>query len=109
MRVGLQDMTSHLDFTSLAKAGEEAGLEVLGFTSQEYFLMGLGIAQAIERRLEGLGEAARERELASMTALISPTGMGRVFKVLIQHKGLGDAKLDGLTYRSYGPDALFSL
>ncbi|MBI5198030.1 MAG: SAM-dependent methyltransferase, partial [Nitrospirae bacterium] len=41
--VGEQDITSHVDFSALMKAGEEAGLRTLGFTSQFYFLLGLGI------------------------------------------------------------------
>ncbi|MGH7166192.1 MAG: class I SAM-dependent methyltransferase, partial [Nitrospiraceae bacterium] len=41
-RVGLQDMTAHVDFTSLAAVGEESGLHVTGFTNQMSFLMGLG-------------------------------------------------------------------
>ena len=38
VRVGRQDMTSHVDFTSLRRAGEEAGLTTLGLVSQSEFL-----------------------------------------------------------------------
>ena len=47
VRVGLQDMTAHVDFTTLATAGEEAGLSVTGFTNQMSFLMGLGVEEMI--------------------------------------------------------------
>ena len=37
VRVGYQDMTAHVDFTTLATVGEEAGLSVTGFTNQMAF------------------------------------------------------------------------
>ena len=45
-RIGRQDMTSHVDFTSLIQAGQEAGLETLGLTTQAQFLDNLGIGGA---------------------------------------------------------------
>jgi SAM-dependent MidA family methyltransferase len=110
IRVGRQDMTAHADFTSLALAGREVGLEVAGFTTQEYFLMGLGIAQEMEKRLQQYEDLqAREKELVAMKNLIAPDGLGRVFKILIQHKRLNGLKLDGLAYRPFSPEVLFSL
>ncbi|MCI0527089.1 MAG: SAM-dependent methyltransferase [Nitrospira sp.] len=110
IRVGQQDMTAHVDFTSLALSGREVGLEVTGFTNQEYFLMGLGIAQEMEVRLQKhTDHQSREQELLAMKGLIAPDGLGRVFKVLIQHKRLKGLKLDGLTYRPFSPEVLFSL
>jgi SAM-dependent MidA family methyltransferase len=110
VRLGRQDMTSHVDFTSLALAGQEVGLEVAGFTNQEYFLMGLGIAQEMEARLQRHQDLqSREKELAAMKNLIAPDELGRVFKVLIQHKSLKGLKLDGLAYRPFSPEVLFSL
>lgn len=46
--IGEQDITSHVDFTSLAEAGISAGLEVTGFTDQSYFLMGCGIEEEFQ-------------------------------------------------------------
>ncbi len=117
IRVGQQDMTAHVDFTSLALTGREVGLEVTGFTNQEYFLMGLGITQEMETRLQQHGDLpagqaglpSREKELAAMKNLIAPDGLGRVFKILIQHKRLKGLKLDGLNYRPFSPEVLFSL
>ncbi len=110
IRVGRQDMTAHVDFTSLVRAGREVGLEVAGFTNQEYFLMGLGITQEMETRLQRYGDLqSREKELGAMKNLIAPDGLGRVFKILIQHKRLKGLKLDGLTYRPFSPEVLFSL
>ncbi len=117
IRVGRQDMTAHVDFTSLVRAGREVGLEVTGFTNQEYFLMGLGITREMETRLQRHGDLpagqaglqSREKELEAMKNLIAPDGLGRVFKILIQHKRLKGLKLDGLTYRPFSPEVLFSL
>ncbi|MBI3575644.1 MAG: SAM-dependent methyltransferase, partial [Gammaproteobacteria bacterium] len=43
--VGLQDITAHVDFTAIAEAGREAGLTLLGYTSQAAFLIGSGLEQ----------------------------------------------------------------
>ncbi len=105
--IGEQDMTAHVDFTSLAKVGSEAGLCLLGFTDQAYFLMGLGIAQKME---EAANQMALSKEAASdflaMKQLMDPRRMGRVFKVLIQGKSVpGEIRLNGLQFRPY-PDLL---
>jgi SAM-dependent MidA family methyltransferase len=79
--------------------------------------MGLGIAQEMETRLQQhrdlpagqAGLQSREKELAAMKNLIAPDELGRVFKILVQHKSLKGLKLDGLTYRPFSPEVLFSL
>ena len=48
LNIGEQDITTHIDFTSLAEAGKSAGLEVAGFTDQSYFLMGCGIEEEFQ-------------------------------------------------------------
>jgi len=100
--VGQQDITAHLDFTSLARAGEEAGLQVAGFTDQTHLLMSLGIAQEMEPlavRAENDMEAKKEFEL--MRELMRPEDMGRTFKILIQQKGIGLQELSGLRFRPF--------
>jgi len=99
-RVGLQDMTAHVDFTSLASVGEQEGLQVTGFTNQLSFLMGLGAEQLLES-LE-VGSA----EFHSVVQLLRPEGMGRTFKVLIQHKGVAEPQLDGLRFKPFFGEAL---
>ena len=97
-RIGLQDITSHVDFTSLMTKGKEMGLRRTGFTTQYRFLLGLGFLKELER-LSGENEGSLEgiRNRLSMKTLILPDGgMGDVFKVLIQHKGLDNPQLDGL-------------
>jgi SAM-dependent MidA family methyltransferase len=96
-RLGEQDITSHVNFTSLIRKGEEAGLQFTGLVPQYRFLIGLGILELMET----LGRAASELEglklRLSLKHLIEPEmGMGEVFKVLVQHKGIDQPQLDGL-------------
>ncbi len=99
-RVGLQDMTAHVDFTSLATAGEEAGLAVTGFTNQMSFLMGLGVEELLGR-LE-----PESPQFRAAIQLLRPEGMGRTFKILVQHKGLEQPTLDGLAFKPFFGSAL---
>jgi SAM-dependent MidA family methyltransferase len=99
MRVGRQDLTAHIDFSALVRAGRAAGLEVAGFTDQTAFLLGLGVAEAMEERLAACDTIQREVDLTAMKMLLAPDGMGRAFKVLVQRKGLPPSPLSGLTFR----------
>lgn len=100
LRVGQQDMTAHVDFTSLALAGLDTGLEVTGFTNQLHFLMGLGIESAFA------GLDPESPEFAGMRNLLRPDGMGTTYKILVQHKGMPAPQLDGLRSRPYFTGAL---
>lgn len=100
LRVGDQDMTAHVDFSSLAEIGEGQKLRTTGFTNQMSFLMGLGVEQMI---------AELEQDSPQFTAaihLLRPHGMGTTFKVLIQHKGIQQPELDGLRYKPFFDSAL---
>ncbi len=95
--VGMQDMTSHVDFTSVARAAEEAGLEAAPLTTQLRFLVSLGLARMMAD-LAGAPDAggadATRRRLA-MHALMAPGGMGDIFKVLLLTRGIPAAGLTG--------------
>src|SRR5437899_3268781 len=95
-RIGRQDMTGHLDFTSLRHAGEASGLKTLGLVSQSEFLINLGIGEAWAARRD---EPSLEERLArrrAVSELVDPTGLGRI-KVLVQAKGIDGAALRGLS------------
>lgn len=82
---GLQDITAHIDFTAIAEAGHDAGLDVLGYTSQAAFLIGCGLT---ELALEPLGEReqlARSQAIAKLTA---PHEMGELFKAIALGRGV---------------------
>ncbi|MBT2322178.1 SAM-dependent methyltransferase [Variovorax paradoxus] len=72
--VGAKDITAHVDFTGVALAGQEAGLEVLGYTSQARFLLNAGILPMMEQA------TLAERTLAAR--LIHEHEMGELFKVI---------------------------
>ncbi len=79
IRVGEQDMTSHVNFSVLAAYGERFGLEVVGFTNQANFLIDAGILEL----------AKEPSEMLKVKTLIMPgQGMGETFKVLVQQKGI---------------------
>ena len=72
--VGLKDITAHVNFTGMALAGQEAGFQVLGYTSQGRFLLNLGLAERMAQ------SALIER--AQAMKLVSEHEMGELFKVL---------------------------
>jgi SAM-dependent MidA family methyltransferase len=89
-RVGQQDITSHVDFSSLRWAGESSGLVTLGLVSQRQLLYNLGWA-SLRRGVErlSLGQAERQANLRALDGLVDLQGLGRV-RALIQQRGLGD-------------------
>ena len=72
--VGLKDITAHVNFTGIALAGQDAGLQVLGYTSQARFLLNLGMAEKMADSL--LPERAQAMKL------LSEHEMGELFKVI---------------------------
>jgi hypothetical protein len=93
-------MTAHVDFTCLARTGEEAGLACTGFTNQMSFLIGLGAEQMLDA-LE-----PESAEFYGAIQLLRPEGMGRTFKVLVQHKGIARPDLDCLKFQPFFGTAL---
>jgi SAM-dependent MidA family methyltransferase len=86
IRVGLQDITTHVDFTSLIKAGEAAGLQKVWYGEQYRFLMAAGMMEemlALESRPIPEGERLKDR-LALKKLMLPDGGMGDTFKVLVQ-------------------------
>jgi SAM-dependent MidA family methyltransferase len=78
---GLQDITSHIDFSAVAQAGGEAGLELLGYTGQAQFLINCGITD-IMLRTPPENAAAYLPQAAAAQQLLSPSEMGELFKVI---------------------------
>lgn len=78
---GLQDLTTHVDFSALAKSAASAGLELLGYASQSNFLVNCGITEVLDRT--DPADVKRYAPLASAAQkLLSPAEMGELFKVL---------------------------
>lgn len=95
LRVGEQDITSHVDFTTLRRAGEEAGLSTVWFGEQYRFLLACGMMEellALEQTPQS--ETERLKTTLALKKLILPEGgMGDTFKVLVQGKGVVDPPL----------------
>jgi len=72
--VGAKDITAHVDFTGIALAGQEAGLQVVGYTSQGRFLLNCGL-------LGGM-EGASPAERGMVQKLVNEHEMGELFKVI---------------------------
>jgi SAM-dependent MidA family methyltransferase len=84
---GLQDITSHVDFSAVTRAGTEAGLDPLGYTTQAQFLINLGITDLMARI--PAGDAAAYLPLAAQAQkLLSPAEMGELFKVIAFGRGV---------------------
>jgi SAM-dependent MidA family methyltransferase len=79
--VGLQDITAHVDFTAIAQAAVDSGLDVLGYTSQAAFLMSCGLDQLVAKNDPDNTRAHLEMT-AQIKKLTLPSEMGELFKVL---------------------------
>ncbi|SOD40519.1 class I SAM-dependent methyltransferase [Nitrosovibrio sp. Nv4] len=78
---GLQDITSHVDFSAVASAASDGGLELLGYTSQAYFLINCGITEILAQT--PAEDAKNYLPLANQVQkLLSPAEMGELFKVI---------------------------
>ena len=84
---GLQDITAHVDFTAMARAGEQGGAEVEGFTTQAYFLISCGLAVLVQETDPEI-TLSRLKATSAVHRLISPAEMGELFKVLAFGKGV---------------------
>ena len=90
---GLQDITTHVDFTAIVEAGFEAGLDFLGYTTQAAFLLNCGLTDVLARTpADDLKRYLPQAQAAQK--LISPAEMGELFKVIALGKGI-DATLIG--------------
>ena len=94
-RPGEQDITSHVDFTSVRDAAESEGLTTIGFLDQTYFVMGL---LGSEDLANTAGAAAVQKSLALRT-LLMPGGLGSTHKVLLLGKRVGEPALLGCSFR----------
>jgi SAM-dependent MidA family methyltransferase len=89
---GDQDITAHVDFTSVRAAAEAEGLTTIGFLDQTYFILGLiGAYDA--------GRTPAFRERLALKTLLMPGGLGSTMKVLVFGKGVGHPALAGCSYR----------
>ncbi len=89
-RPGEQDITAHVDFTSVTRAAEDAGATTVALLDQTYFLLGLGAAEM---------DGADLKTRLAVKTLLMPGGLGSTLKVLILGKGVGTPALRGCSFR----------
>ncbi len=85
--VGLQDITAHVEFSALAEAALQSGLQVCGFAPQGHFLLATGIDGCFEG-LDSADVAGRLQRAQEVKMLTLPSQMGERFKVLALSRGL---------------------
>ena len=78
---GLQDITTHIDFSAIARSGEGAGLDLLGYTGQAQFLINCGITDIL-LRTSPEDVLVYAPQAAAAQQLLSPSEMGELFKVI---------------------------
>jgi SAM-dependent MidA family methyltransferase len=118
---GQQDLTAHVDFTSIRNAAEAEGCRTLGFLDQMYFLLALvsgdrraeppeghpaGTAKGDAVHPASAGDALKGvprietltvKERLALKTLVIPGGLGSTMKVMVLGKGVGAPKLTGLS------------
>jgi len=79
---GEQDLTAHVEFTTLAERAEQAGLTLAGFTDQHHFLAALGRHVFPDLTDPSQLTPERRKEMRAFATLMHPTLMGRGFQFL---------------------------
>ena len=78
---GLQDITSHVDFSAISAAAENTELVLLGYTTQAYFLINCGITEILAQTpVEDTNNYLPQAN--QLQKLVSPAEMGELFKVI---------------------------
>ncbi len=98
LNVGNQDITAHVNFSSVKKYGEELGIKTIGFASQGAYLVSLGIDQIISELYENSKDYLFE--IARIKRLILPGTIGETHKVIIQYKGRETPVLKGFSIKN---------
>jgi SAM-dependent MidA family methyltransferase len=83
---GLQDLTAHVDFTSVAEAGFEAGFNIDGFTTQSHFLIATGLLEMANEYEHNSTDSIKITQ--QIKTLTMPNEMGESFKVIGMTKNI---------------------
>ncbi len=87
IQIGIQDITTHVNFSYVAREASKSGLNIAGYISQANFLINCGILNLLETvNLED--RALYMQSVMEVQKLLSPSEMGDLFKVLILEKNM---------------------
>lgn len=96
--IGHQDITAHVNFSSVKKWGEFFGFRTLGFCRQGTYLISLGIDGVIQKLYADSPDYLFE--VARIKRLIFPGTLGETHKVMVQYKGKGNPQLQGFAMKN---------
>jgi SAM-dependent MidA family methyltransferase len=95
---GIQDITAHVNFSSVKKWGEDFGLKTLGFCNQGTFFVSLGIDEVMSELYTNSSDYLFE--IAKIKRLILPGTIGETHKVMVQYKGTDNLNLRGFAIKN---------
>ena len=93
-RPGEQDITAHVDFSTLRRVAAEEGVETMAFLDQTYFLLGILTRTSGENPVNPLNPLNPR----AIKTLLMPGGLGSTMKVVILGKGVGAPRLIGCSF-----------
>ena len=97
IHIGLQDITAHVDFTSVAEASFAHNFEIEGFVTQAAFLLNCDLLSFLDQNVDEKTRVAQNQQVMQLT---SPNEMGELFKVIGLSKGR-DFSLMGFSSMNY--------
>ncbi len=107
---GEQDLTAHVNFTALAAACEQEGMQVEKLRTQSQFLMGIGENNQFADAFEDCRIPQERAKVAlQLKHLVTPVGMGETFQVLIASRAIDPKKIAALSGLSFGSSSRFSV
>jgi len=102
---GEQDITAHVNFTALAGVAEHAGMQIHKLLTQSQFLMGIGEADQFADMFEDCRVPQERAKVAlQLKHLVTPSGMGETFHVLVGSKGVDPEMVSSLSGLCFGVD-----
>lgn len=99
-RVGLTDLTAHVNFSDIAEAGVSADLDLIGYTTQSNFLFNLGLLDILSARYPEYDSADYVQAAHAVQILTAPHEMGELFKVMAFGKNV-DVDWQGFVLGDY--------
>ncbi|TYO94972.1 class I SAM-dependent methyltransferase [Desulfallas thermosapovorans] len=88
INIGGQDITAHVNFSTLITWGEQLGLHKIEYTTQPQFLLNMGILDTLQKQPDYTMSPELVKITSAIKQLVLPGGMGGIFKVLILGKNL---------------------